>query len=499
MTSSRLNSLDQALDIAGSLIQSQSLTLSDEPAGLGSAISGQSGLAASITAWDGTSATVDGLTGMTEASVGNFLTISLANSGTNNGTFLIDGYVSDQSVKVLNTSAVAPDLNNGNIHWSERAPYSLQDDLNFARTDRAAIKGVDYYAAIPTYTRPSDTTTQVPANLSNISSKTLDAHAWVVNRRFPAVPVAENDGYVKITDSTNLHHATASNKTGVPILDGADAGKLEALYVEIIDPDTENYLIAKGGIADGYRIFGYTRAGTSGVSPDSVEVEFRAVPLGAALSSSIAYSWDAYQPTTVDLYYGYREQADNLTETAFRTTLVNGLFADATTAAEVSDILTTIGTSPGDTSLAGLLTNTGIYYPFYNLPDATPSVVEALNTLNAQIGSRDYTGTLLTDGYTITASLQQLSNAIEAASIVRTIQRVSSEISAGTPVTIPGGQTYTLDLTNNGKNLYVYTRGVLRDPGTVITGDDYQEVDPTTIKFFYKIAKNDHINYFILQ
>lgn len=92
----------------------------------------------------------------------------------------------------------------------------------------------------------------------------------------------------------------------------------------------------------------------------------------------------------------------------------------------------------GDKSLVGHLTNTGNYFPFVNLPDVTPSVVEALNTLNAQIGNRDYTGAVLTDGQTITASLQALSNAITASSVVRTIERLSGDVSANVSHTLPG-------------------------------------------------------------
>jgi hypothetical protein len=500
MTSSRLNALDQFLDISGTLSKNALMTLADEPNGLGAAISGQTGSAAEITSFDLVSLTVGGLSGMTIASVGNFLTLSGTNDTNNTGTFLIDGYINDGYVTVLNLLGSAPDLNNGAISWTERGAYSLQDDLNFERTDRAAIKGVAYSAAIPTYVRPSDTTTLVPANLSNIAGVTLDAHAWVINKLFPAVPVALSDAYILLSDAGNLHHADANNKTGVPITDGLDTGvgKLASCYVEIINPSTENYLIAKGGIADGYRIFGLTRAGGSGVSPNSVEVEFRAVKMGAALSTSIPYSFDGYQPTTVDMYYGYREQADSLTETAFRTTLVNGLFADATTSQEVSDILATIGIVVGDTDLSTHLTNITNYFPFSDLGTATPTVVDALNILNQEIGDRNFTSTIINDGYTVTQALQALSTAIEAASHVRIIQRITgSDIPAGTPITIPGGYSYTQDTSNNGQNLSVFTRGVLRDPGPIIDGNDYSETSPNSITCYARLRVGDHINYYI--
>ena len=104
---------DQQLDIAGSINQTDSLTdLTDESNYYDQALTGQSGSGASITA--GVSAVVTGLTGMTANSVGNFLTITGAASGANNGTFLITAYNSATSVDILNSSAIT-DGNNGSI------------------------------------------------------------------------------------------------------------------------------------------------------------------------------------------------------------------------------------------------------------------------------------------------------------------------------------------------------------------------------------------------
>jgi len=496
MVSTRLNALDQALDIAGSLTQSATATLANEPLGLGAALSGQTGATASITTFSGGLVTFTGLTGMTAASRGNFLTVTGAASAGNNGTFLIAEFVSATSVRVANASGVASDANSGAISWTERQPYALEDDLNFVRTDRAAIKGVAFSAAIPTYQRPTAVGTNVPANLSNIASKTLDAHAWVINRKFPAATVASTDTFDTITSGGNLKHADATNRTGVPIQDGADAGAHEATYVEIINPATEAALQIVGGANDGYRIFGRTRAGAS-TSPNSVEIEFRAVPPGSPLSASIAYTWEAYQPTTVDYYYGFRERADQLTETSFRTVLSNGIVGDADMQQDINDIRTTVGIGDNVTSLAGLLTNTGNFFPFVNLPDGTPSVVEAFNTLNAQIGNRDYTGAILVDGQTITASLQALSNAIAGATVVRTVERLVADINAGTPHTIPGAQTYTVDGSFNGQNMWVFVRGTLQDPGPVVDYNNYEETSTTSVTFYAKVKAFDHINYMI--
>lgn len=71
----RQNALDQALDIAGSFTQTQTLNEADEPAGYGAPIAGQTGAAASVTAFGAGVSTITGLTGMTAQSVGRFLTM----------------------------------------------------------------------------------------------------------------------------------------------------------------------------------------------------------------------------------------------------------------------------------------------------------------------------------------------------------------------------------------------------------------------------------------
>jgi len=490
------NLLDQVLDIAGSFTQTPTMTLAEEPLFYGAPLSGQTGAVANITVFSAGESTLTGLTGMTASSRGRFLTVSGAASGGNNGTFEISEFISATSVKVGNASGVAPDANNGAITWTERGPYMLEDDINYTRTDRAAIKGVAFSAPIPTYQRPTAVGTNVPANLSNIANKTTDAKALTITRKFDAVTTAVTNTFITLSDTGNLKHATSTDRTGVPIQDGADAGAFESSYVEIINPLTEAALEVLAGGDAGKRIYGRTRAGSS-TSPNTVEVEFRAVAKNAALSTSVAYTWEAAQPTTVDMYYGYRERLDLMTDTALRTTLVNGIIGDADTTQDINDIRTTIGIGDNVTSLAGLLTNTTNFFVFSNLPDGTPSVVEALNTLNTQIGDRVYTGGIITSGQTLTASLQALSNSIAASTFVRTIERLAADIPAGTAHTLPGGQSYTLDGTNNGQNLTVFVRGLLQDPGPVLTGNDYAETSTTSITFYQKVKNKDHINYYL--
>jgi hypothetical protein len=252
-----------------------------------------------------------------------------------------------------------------------------------------------------------------------------------------------------------------------------------------------------GGTADaGYRIYARTLSGAA-TDGDSVEAHFRKVAPGAALSSSAAYTWEKLLPTSIDIYYPYRSRFDLMGENELRTTLVNGIIGDAGLAQDISDIRSLLGVADGDDFLEGL-TNTTNFYVFSTL-DSTPTVTEALNAINTQIGIRDYTGSILTDGQTITASLQALANAIAGASILRVIERLSADNNAGVARTLPGGNTYTLDGTNNGANLFIYVRGLLWDPGPIVDGNNYAETSTTSFTPYTKIKSGDHINYFILQ
>jgi len=329
----RPGTLDQSLDVGGSDNINSSKNLAEEPLKLGEPVSGQSGSAASITTLDGTLATITGLSGITDDSVGRFITISGAASAVNNGTFFIREIVSASSLKYEYTSAVAPDANNGSISWVEREPYTLEDDLNFERTDRAQIKGTTYDADVPTYIRPDDTLTDVSANLSNIAGNTLDAKAWLESRYYEAAAVSIGNTYITVTDPGNLQHATSTDITGVPIIDGYDSGNFVGCFAEIVDAEIDGYgdgatLKVLSGIHAGERIFGITRAGAS-TSPNSVEIVFYSTSVADwSLSSISAYTWEAEQPNTINISYAYRQRLDLFDENAIRSTLLKGALSD---------------------------------------------------------------------------------------------------------------------------------------------------------------------------
>jgi hypothetical protein len=211
-------------------------------------------------------------------------------------------------------------------------------------------------------------------------------------------------------------------------------------------------------------------------------------------------------PGTFDFYNGDRYVNNALAETWARTTLVGGIQTDAQLAQEIADLREFSGADLLQTA-PNLGPNTGADFVWSDLPNPSDSnVEEALNMLNQQIGDRQYTGAILADGDTITASLQDLADAISGSTIVRTIERRVAAVPKNTVHDMPAGIAYTVDGTFNGINMFVFWRKQLRDPGSVANGDDYQEVSGAggaggagQIKPYERIEAGDHINYLVLQ
>ncbi|MGE3319989.1 MAG: hypothetical protein AB7I18_11910 [Candidatus Berkiella sp.] len=321
MGATRDNLLQQQIDISGSTNPSQSLILSEEKDGYGARIPGQDGYVASILSKTGDQVTLIGLTGMVADSAGRFLTVTGAASAGNNGTFEIITYLSSSSVVIINAVGIAPDANNGSLTWIERNSYMLEDDINYIRTDRKEIKGTsNWYDTPPPYTRPDDTGTNVPINLTNISGKTTDAVAYPGSREFFGAGVIAGQTKVTITSVGNLKHTDSINTLGIPCFDVAPfVGDFRTCFVKILDATTSGteFTVLSGPHA-GERIFGVTNNGSS-VSPDSVEVLFYSCPMAADIStSSTPYTWEVGQTNSINLVYAYNQRMDGFDFNIFR-------------------------------------------------------------------------------------------------------------------------------------------------------------------------------------
>jgi len=340
------------------------------------------------------------------SSAGRYIQISGAVNSANNGTFLLTA-CSGTSASYVNAAAVSEATM---LTWQERLPYSLQDDLDFMRTDRAAIKGVAFDQAIPTFQRPTAVGTNVSANLANIAGKTTDAQGFIVDRVLRSQTVTQGTSSAVVTSAGNLKHATSTDKSGVPCFDlNPYTGDFSSCYVGIQNHGDSTPLTVKTGAHAGEKIFGISKD-TGSTSPNSFTVAFYSVPVGGDVATqSSAYTWESGQPTVVDIFYGYFQRLDMLTETSFRLDQSIGMGDTTNLRQDITDLQTVMGTADAATSLSAVLTNTGNNYPFSSV-GATPSVATALNALNAQIGDRAYTGAVLSSGQTIAASLQALAN-----------------------------------------------------------------------------------------
>lgn len=485
MSFSRQNLLDLALDIAGSLARHDNLSLADEAAGIGRKLSNGTGASVAVS---GGVTTVSGVSGMSASSVGSFLKLSNGNDGY--GPLLITGYVSATSVTV---SDPTPSLSDGwtGLAWSMHNAYSAEDDINYARTDRAAIKGVSYDAAIPTHTNPKGET--VTMNLASIAGKTIDAKGFILPRMILNQSVAAADTKKTLTDANPLqfkHSDNSADRTGVPTGDFNGDG-YQACFVEILDSATENEIVS----SDGKKVFGVTMKGTN--SSGSVDVVFKKVAFGADLSTAVDYTWEAGKPTNVMMSYGYYQVIEDMDEDAFRKVQVLGLASDGDLRADIDALQSAVGMNDGDTNIGSHLDTDGTNFAFSTI-SGSATVVDALNELNSQLGDFTFTNTqFISDGYTVAENLEALADAVVASQIIRVIKRLTADVNAGVALEIDGVHSYEVDNTGNGNNLWVFSRGLLRSPGDIADGNDYSESSTTEVTFHMTLRAGDHVNFFL--
>lgn len=273
------------MDVAGAARQTDSLVASDEPLLRGSVVQagGSASLAASIVGLQ----LVTGLAGLTEDSQGRYLTTSGVSSSFNEGNYLIVEVVSSSSCKIDNPAGVI-DTNNGSISWEEREDYTLEDDINYARSDRKSIKGTTTFAdAIPVFQRPTAVGVNIPANLTNLAGKTTDAKAFIFARRFLNASVLEGASSVTLSDVGNFKHATSMDRTGVPVIDGADAGDFESTNVDIIDSSALHYLEAIG-----------KSVGTIVVASGSLIVDGETFTISDGTNAPVTFEFDSNSSVT---------------------------------------------------------------------------------------------------------------------------------------------------------------------------------------------------------
>jgi hypothetical protein len=351
---------DQLTDVHGSYTQESDLDVSDESQQLGEPI-GPNGSNASIISMNGSRLTVTGLSGIIPDSRGHILQILDADTLGNNGAFTISSYVDTDTVIIVNGGGSAPDANNGNISWIERYQYSIRADLNYARSDRKNIKGVDYDQLPPTYQQPTAIGTDVPTNLANISSNTLDAIAYLGNRQVFGIDILAGQSFITLFGAGMLKHTDPINTLGIPCFDMAPyVGDFNSCFVKVLDgyvTGAEIQVIQ--GPHAGERIFGVTSNGSS-VSPNSVEIFFYSCPPWQDITiGSSPYTWEVGQPNAINLIYVYNQIGNNLDANIFilpTLTPTSGTGGSGITSSEhetLRQLIHFIDEGPGDGFLSG--------------------------------------------------------------------------------------------------------------------------------------------------
>lgn len=493
MAFTKKNTLDIANDIPGSSVKNLNRNLGDEDTGKGLELDGQYGNLASITGFYSGAMILDGLSNMTENSVGNSIKIDGAANTDCNGEFIVLQYLSPTSVSVYNQKGTASDQNNGSLSWKEIRYYNLSDDFDYLRVDRQAIKGTpNYWSQLPTYQTPKAIGVNIDVNLQNLAGKTLDAVGFIAPIIFREEEINSGDTKITLASQGNLPHASViGNKSGVPLFDtGPFAGRFESCLAKITYQNTENQIKNQ----DGYTIIGLTKAGTS-LSPDTVDVYFYKVKFSEGLSSAVQYTWEQGMDGYFNVEIGYFKTLEDLDETIFRHTNTLSNFSTADLRIDVDDIQKTIGTEDGYSAVDTYLTNKSGNFTFSSSPS---TVADALNSINSKIGNMHFTGPILITGYSVTDGLQQLSDAIEVTGWrYRFIETITSEIQAFTPHKLPYDQYYIPDPTFQSANLMVFVNGYLRDPSNYVETDSYKEIDMFHIMFYDNVAAGSRISYII--
>jgi hypothetical protein len=498
----RLDGADQAIDILGSLLQTDSLNISDEPSGYGQ----PTGISSNCTiTFSGSNGTVF-FNGATSSNilVGQFVTIT--NSVGNNGSYLITSINPGFSFNYAALSGVN-DLS-GNAHFVIRNPYSLQDDINYIRTDRKLIKGTtNWYDSNPLIDNADGTTTI--SNLANLALVTTSVKNVIISELVLNQGIATSATHITIPFVSNNGDSwitTNTNKVGIPVFDaGLYQNDMESCFVIITNSLNGNEISNDSNL-----IFGITKKGSA--TGNNVEVWFYSISPGSSITSATPYTWQSTDPTNIDLAYPHSFRLDQVPSNAFRRITTLGLMSDADIRSDITNLQLLVGLGNQTGIVAVNVNNSSNYYPFsnLNLVGSGSTIMQALNTLNDNVGNMTFTGSIL-DGppgsYTVTSALQTIANNISAVSLTRVVERITTTIPANTIHYVPAGiGTYNLDPTNNGAGLLVYVRGTERYPGTLINKDDYIEIavpGSTThgnaVQFFFQLFPGDHISYLKLS
>lgn len=312
----------------------------------------------------------------------------------------------DDVISGVYTSAVAEPVVSG----------SLEQDMNVVRTLVKDLKGTsDWYGDLGTYFDPTDTTSGSVSNkvlsLDNIRNNTLDAKTALLavaddNSGAGYTVVSGTDGV--LLDVTTVY-ATADDRRGLPIFASTahagsywdEGGVDRTVRVDILDTATGNEFQDDSG----YTIYGklYDGADAPTGSGTGTDVYVRLFANDAEITD-LGTSMAA-PPTEISVIYPYRKTLDSILEHEWtRTTFVSSWEGDVELVEDIQNLWAFTGATDNDGSPQPWSNATGNYM----LASDPDSLASAVDILNDEAGSRDYSGTAqtyITTGESITASL----------------------------------------------------------------------------------------------
>ncbi len=402
----------------------------------------------------------------TAQSIGDFIRIA---SGANAGTYRITTFIDTSNV----TLASASFTDESSIGYEIRQAQNAEDDYNYLRTSEKDIKGTtNWFDLVPTYTDPKNTGTPKAANLSNLAGNTTDAQVLLYPKEVEAQSVAATNAEITVADTTQ--YADSADNTGIPV---ADAGELDetnfsSTIVELIDPETGGVIKAGGS---GAVVFGRL---FKGIELTNIKIKFFT---GNNDATATSYTWQASDPTSINVTYSQRFTFTDLPEDALRKRFILGLNENAETAQDIDDLQSFSGGADGET--APTWTNTAAAY----LLQANPNNLEAaINDINNGVGDRQYTAlanNVIGDGETITLSLNKLAEKLSDTDVEKITEVITSTIQKETAHTLPGSKSYTLDGGNNGLYMDVILNQGFLTADKATQTVDYDETSTTSVTF----------------
>lgn len=392
---------------------------------------------------------------------------------------------------------------------------SLEGDLNVLRTLVKSMKGTtNWYDDLGKYFDPTNTTSGTAETkdlkLSNLKNNTLDAKTVIVavtdDNAGAGYTVSGTSAGVLVNVATA--YATPTNITGLPIFASTanagsywdEGGNDRVVRVDIVNMATDTEVQDSSGNTIYAKMIDGADNGGTGTGVD-VYMAFYANGSTCDLTTVSGGT-----PATIKFIYPVRKQMSAMNEWDWmRTNFISSWEGDVELMEDIQNLWAFVGATDGDMSPQSWTDATSNFVLSSN-PDNLRTAVDLINTA---LGNRDYTnGNYLTDGQSITASLDALNvqlktamNSIDNTSGDKYVESVATLIAKNTLHALPAGLTYTPESTagQEGKNMDVYVDGQLLAADTGASGAnadrDYGETTASGITFRFAVQAGRNITY----